>query len=223
MPESNDLPELCLECAGFHNARLHKDCDVCHEMGFRESILCDLNRSVQQIADFQCHAFRPALRHVGALEKKMPGQDVSGEGTAERDFLKELFHSDKVRYERALALQMLHRDPDTILVQLKYHLVWNVSHRTPVFVPVGDFIDVVHDAFLESSEVARGFVNLLYLAPDHVHVYVESDGERSLEGMANDIKRLSAQTILEKFPSLRDTLGASINIWDEAYFVETVG
>lgn len=56
-----------------------------------------------------------------------------------------------------------------------------------------------------------------------MHVYVESDGERSLEGMANDIKRLSAQTILEKFPLLRDTLGASINIWDEAYFVETVG
>ena len=223
MPESNDLPELCLECAGFHNARLHKDCDVCHAVGFRESILCDLNRSVQESAGFQCHAFRPALRLVGALEKETPGQDGCAEDTPERDSFKELFHSDKVKYARALALQMLHRDPDTILVQLKYHLAWNVSYRTPVFVPANDFIEVVHDAFLESSEVARGFVNLLYLASDHVHVYVESDGDRSVEEMANDIKRLSAQTILERFPSLRDTLGASINIWDEAYFAETVG
>lgn len=223
MPESNDLPEICLECAGLDNGRIHRNCHVCHAVGLRESILCDLNRSVQESADFQCHAFRPALKLVGALEKKIPGQGVSAEDTPERDSFKELFHSDKVKYERALALQMLHRDPDTILVQLKYHLVWNVSHRMPVFVPANDFIDVVHDAFLESSEVAQGFANLLYLAPDHVHVYVESDGERSLEGMANDIKRLSAQTILEKFPRLRYILGASINIWDEAYFVETVG
>lgn len=74
----------------------------------------------------------------------------------------------------------------------------------------------------ESSEVARGFANILYLAPDHVHVYVESDGERSVEETANDIKRFSEKTIVTKNPSLRDKLGASIDIWDEAYFVETV-
>jgi len=185
--------------------------------------LCDLNRSVQETGDFQCHALRPALRLVGAVEKKTSGLDVSGEDTLERDTFKELFQSDKIKYERALALQKLQRDPDMIMIQLKYHFVWNVSHRTPVFAPASDFIDVVHEAFLETSEAARGFVNLIYLAPDHVHVYVESDGERSVEEMSNDIKRLSAQTILEKLPSLRDAPGARIKIWDRAYFVETVG
>ncbi len=223
MPQSNDLPKMCLECAGSDNGRIHEDCRFCREVGFRESILCDLNRSVQRIAGFQCHAYRPALRLVGALEKEMSKQDVSGEDTLERDTFKELFQSDKIKYERALALQKLQRDPDMITVQLKYHLVWNVSHRRPVFAPANDFIDLVHDAFLESSEVARGFVSLLCLAPDHVHVYVESDGERSVEAMANDIKRLSAQTMLEKLPSLRAALGARMKIWDRAYFVETVG
>jgi REP element-mobilizing transposase RayT len=160
---------------------------------------------------------------MGALEKEMPGQDVSADDTSGKDAFKALFHSDKVQYERALALQMLDRDSDTIISKLKYHLVWNVSVRTPVFVPANDFFDVVHDVFLESSEVANGVVNLLYLALDHVHVYVESYGERSVEGMANDIKRFTAQNILEKIPSLRDTLGASMHVWDEAYFVETIG
>ena len=218
MPESNDLPKMCLEYAGSDNGRILKDCRFCREVGFPESILCDLNRSVQETGGFQCHAYRPALRLVGALEKETSGQDMSSEDT-----FKELFQSDKIKYERALALQKLQRDPDMITVQLKYHLVWNVSHRRPVFAPANDFIDLVHDAFLETSEAARGFVNLLYLAPDHVHVYVESDGERSVEAMANDIKRLSAQTILEKFPPLRDALGARIKIWVRAYFVETVG
>jgi REP element-mobilizing transposase RayT len=220
---SKELPPRCPECAGSKTPSIHCTCEVCHELKFQESILCDLNRSVQETASFQCHAYRPALRLVGAIEKETPGQDVSAKDIPERDSFKELFHSDKVKYERALALQTLSRDPDTVIVQLKYHFVWNVSHRTPVFVPANDFIDVVHDTFLGCSQAAGGFVHLVYLAPDHVHVYVESDGERSVEGIANDIKQLSAQTILEKFLSFRDTLGASINIWDEAYFVETVG
>jgi hypothetical protein len=192
MPESNDVPKMCLECAGLDNKRIHKDCRLCREVGFRESILCDLNRSVQETGGFQCHALRLALRLVGVVEEKTSKQDMGGEDTLERDPFKELFHSDKVKYERALALQKLHQDPEMIMIQLKYHLVWNVSRRTPVFAPANDFIDVVHDAFVETSEVAQGFVSLLYLAPDHVHVHVESGGERSVGGMANDIKRLSA-------------------------------
>lgn len=223
MPDSNELPKVCLECVGLDNARIHKNCHVCHALGFRESILCDLNRSVQEIASFQCHAFRPALRLVEALEKKMPGQDVSAEDIPERDSFKELFHSDKIKYERALALQKLSRDPDSVIVQLKYHSLWNVSHRTPVFAPVGDFIDVVHDTFMESSEAAQGFVNSLYLAPDHVHVYVESDGKRSVEDMVHDIKKVSTKAIREEFSSLQDILGEGVGLWDDAYFVETAG
>jgi len=223
MPESNTLPKVCLECAGSDDAKIHKNCHVCHRLGFRESILCDLNRSVQETASFHCHAFRPALRLVGALEKKMPGQDMTGEDIPEKDSFKELFHSDKVKYERALALQKLHRDPDTIMVQLKYHLVWNVFHRTPVFVPASAFVSFVHDTFLECSESAGGFVHLVYLAPDHVHVYMESDGQRSVEDMVHDTKKPSAKAIREELFSLRDVLGEGVGLWDNAYFVETVG
>ncbi len=73
------------------------------------------------------------------------------------------------------------------------------------------------------SERVGGFVNLLCLAPDHVHLYVESDGELSVEEMVHRIKRFSNNAILEEFPSVRDKLGDDTETWDEAYFVETIG
>ena len=84
-------------------------------------------------------------------------------------------------------------------------------------------MNFVHDTFLVCSERVGGFVDLLYLAPDHVHLYVESDGELSVEEMVHKIKRFSNNAILKEFPSVRDKLGGNTEIWDEAYFVETIG
>ena len=53
--------------------------------------------------------------------------------------------------------------------------------------------------------------------------YVESDGELTVEAVVHRIKRFPNNAILEKFPSVRDKLGGDTEIWDEAYFVETIG
>ncbi|MFQ5484172.1 MAG: IS200/IS605 family transposase [Desulfobacterales bacterium] len=122
-----------------------------------------------------------------------------------------------------MALQKLDRDQDGVYVRLKYHLSWNVSRRRVVFSPANEFLDFVHGTFLECSELTGGFVDLLYLAPDHVHLYMESGGELSIEKLVNKIKRFSYNAILEKFPLLKDKLSGDTEIWDEAYFVETIG
>ena len=223
MSDSSELPEKCGECAKSEASKTHSNCDICRELGFLESVLCHLNRCIQEKVDFQCHAFRQALRLVGAPEKEGLRQNGGSGEAPTRDSFKELLHSDKVKYERALALQKLSLDPDAVIVQLRYHVVWNVFHRMPVFSPVNDFVSFVHDAFLGCSELAGGFVHLLYLAPDHVHVYVESDGERSVEDMVFDIKKVSTKAIREEFALLQDMLGEGVGLWDEAYFVETVG
>jgi len=54
-------------------------------------------------------------------------------------------------------------------------------------------------------------------------MYVKSDRERSVENMAHDIKQASANAILEEFAVVKDKLGENLDIWDEAYFVETIG
>ena len=138
-------------------------------------------------------------------------------------FFLDLLNSDKIKYERALALQKLTRDPDGIYMQLKYHFAWNVSFRKSVYSPSNTFFDFVSDTFLRCSELVGGFVDLLYIAPDHIHLYVESDGELSIEEIIHRIKQFSNDAILEKFPLIRDKLGNDTEIWDEAYFTETIG
>jgi len=223
MPSSNELPAKCMECAKSEMSPFHGKCRFCNELEFEESVLCELNRCIQSKSNFECHAFQPMLKLVGpSKNEKFASDDSFARGIKEKIFLERL-NSDKIKYERALALQKLARDQDGIYVQLKYHFAWNVSFRRSVFSPANNFFDFVSDTFLRYSEQAGGFVNLLYLAPDHIHLYVESDGELSIEEIVHRIKRFSNEAILEKFPMIRDKLDNDTEIWDEAYFTETLG
>ena len=170
-----------------------------------------------------CHAFQPIFKLVNSSENKNVEQHDGSPIRNKKESYQRLLDSDKIKYERALALQRLSRNPDDVYVLLKYHLVWNVKQRIPVFNPIKNFINFVHDTFLVCSERVGGFANLLYLATDHVHVYVESDGELSVEEVVHRIKRFSNNAILEKFSFVREKFIGDAKIWDEAYFVETIG
>ncbi len=223
MPSPNELPEKCMECAKSSVRLFHRKCHFCRNLEFQESVLCDLNRCIQSRSNFECRAFQPMFKLVGpSKNEEFVSYDSSTQESKEKFFL-DLLNSDKIKYERALALQKLDRDPDGIYIQLKYHFAWNVSLRRAVFSPANNLFDFVSDTFLRCSEQTGGFVDLLYLAPDHVHLYVESDGEFSIEEIVHRIKQFSNDAILEKYPLIIDTLGGSTEIWDEAYFVETIG
>jgi REP element-mobilizing transposase RayT len=223
MPASNELPAKCMECVKSNISRYHKKCHFCRDLEFQESVLCDLNRCIQSRSDFECHAFQPMLKLVGPSKNKEFVSDDSSAREIKEKFFLDLLDSDKIKYEKALALQKLARDPDGVYMQLKYHFAWNVSLRRSVYIPADTFFDFVSDTFLRCSELAGGFVDLLYLAPDHIHLYAESDGELSIEEIVHRIKQFSNKAILEKFPLLRDKLGGNTKIWDEAYFTETIG
>ncbi|MBW1859201.1 MAG: transposase [Deltaproteobacteria bacterium] len=141
----------------------------------------------------------------------------------QRQPLLKLLRSDKLKYERVLALQKLDRDPDGVFIELKHHLAWNVTHRRPVFSPSNSCFDFVHDTFLECGDLVGGFASLLWLAPDHIHVYVESDGEKSVEMIVRGLKQFSRNAIATQFPDIGDRDAPGLEIWDEAYFVETAG
>ncbi len=223
MSSKNELPAKCRECAKSKVLRFHGKCHFCRELEFHEAVLCDLNRCIQDRTKFQCHAFEPILRLASPSQNRANGRIDRLPKRLNKESYLRLFSSDKIKYERALALQKLSRDPDDVYVQLKYHFAWNVARRAHVFNPPNHFINLVHDIFLSCSERVVRFVDLLYLAPDHIHLYVESDGELSVEEMGHKIKRFSNNTIIEKFPLVRDKFRGDIEIWDEAYFVETVG
>jgi len=223
MPSSNELPQKCMECVKSNVSLFHRKCHLCRDLEFQESVLCDLNRCIQSRSDFECHAFQPMLQLVGPSKNKVPRFDDNSTRENKEKFFLDLLKSDKIKYERALALQKLARDPDGVYVQLKYHFAWNVSLRRSAYSPANNFFDFVSDTFLRCSEQAGGFVDLLYLAPDHIHLYAESDGELSIEEIVHRIKQFSNDAILEKFPLLRDKLCGDTKIWDKAYFTETIG
>ena len=223
MLASNELPAKCMECVKSNVSRFHRKCHLYGDLEFEESVLCDLNRCIQSRSNFKCHAFQPMLKLVGPSKNKVLRFDDNSTREIKEKFFLDLLNSDKIKYERALALQKIGRDPDGVYIQLKYHFVWNVSLRKSVYSPANNFFDFVNDTFQRCSEQAGGFVDLLYLAPDHIHLYVESDGDLSIEEIVHRIKQFSNDVILEKFPLIRDKLGGVTGIWDEAYFSETIG
>lgn len=222
MSISGELPEKCQVCVKSAQTIIHKNCSFCLDIDFCESILCQLNQCIQDQQDFKCFAFQPLLKLVTPSGKRVPDSYHGPEGPFKGEPFRRCLDSDKIKYERALALQKLNRDPDDVFMDIKYHFAWNVIHRRSVFGPTDYTSNFVHNIFLRCSELVGGVVNLLALAPDHVHLYVESDGERSVETMILEIKRFSNGAILAN-SEIKERLSGMTEIWDPAYFAQTVG
>ena len=216
----NYFPVKCQECVKSSKPFVHGRCSFCQDLGFQEEVFCHLNRSIQNSASFECYAFQPLLKLVEPSGQQVPTQPKV---KSRQSGFKKLLNSDKVKYQWALALQKIACDPDDVLLEIKYHFAWNVICRRPVFAEPGNAIDFISDTFANCSEAVGGFASLLWLAPDHIHLYVESDGEESPDSIAQKIKRLSAASILEQFPDLIVSSDVETELWDKTYFVETIG
>lgn len=223
MFHKNELPQKCRQCEKSTGPIIHNKCNFCRKLEFHESVLCDLNRSIQDRDDFKCHAFQPILGLACPSINRGSNLSANLKWRPKRERLRRLLNLDKLKYERALVLQKLARNPEDIIVELKYHFFWNVIQRRSLFFPVNHYFNSIYDTFLKCGELVGGFVSLLFLAPDHVHLYVESGDKYSVEELVQKMKRFSKDAILAIFLNIRDKVDPGIGIWDEAYFVETVG
>ena len=222
MPEIS-APPKCLECDKFYRSRTDSRCRVCQSLEFEEGILCDLNRAVQGDQNFSCHAFRPRLKLVGSDKDTKQTINAPINQKSRHKSIQEIMASDKINYQKALALQKLNRDPEEMISVIKHHLAWNVRHRKPIFDPGAKYFDPICDIFLEAGQLVGGTAHLLWLASEHIHLYVESDGTKSLETIAQNLKRFSKKNVLKRFPEIKEKLDSSSNIWDKAYYCETLG
>ncbi|HSB03577.1 MAG TPA: transposase [Thermodesulfobacteriota bacterium] len=139
------------------------------------------------------------------------------------DGLEVLLNSDRLKYQRALAVQRLQRDPDMVYRELKYHLAWNVTTRRSIFADSTGAFDAIDNEFSTCGSPLGGLARLFWLAPDHIHVYVESDGEKSVEAIVRYLKRISSKALRETSTKPAFFLKAVLRIWDKAYFSETLG
>jgi len=220
---STELPIKCQKCAKSVGSILNSKCDYCKKLEFHEEVLCHLNRCMQDLGNFKCYAFKPILKVINRSNNKIFDLSKCLKKQYPKKHFDTLLNSYKIKYERALALQKLGYDPDAVIINLKYHFVWNVIYRLPFFDQSIEFFDFIHIKLQECNESIGGFVNLLCLAPDHIHLYLESDGEKSVEKMVQEIKQFSQRAILRKFAEIKNKLLGANEIWDKTYFTETIG
>jgi putative transposase len=216
----NHFPEKCLACAKSSKPLISAGCRSCRDLDFQEEVLCDLNRLTQDPGFFECHAFQPSLKLVASSGRETR---VAPKANSVGITLERLLDSDKLKYQRALALQKLARNPDDIILDIKYHFVWNVIGRRPAFAAPESMIDDIGNVVATCGEAVGGLAYLHWLAPDHIHLYVESDGEVSPDNMAQELKRQTAVAILDGYPDLIVSKDVGAGLWGDAYFVETIG
>jgi putative transposase len=220
---ASSIPPKCLECAKFYRHQPHAECRVCYDFRLEETLLCDLNRRIQKPDPFQCHAFQPRLHLAGLAGGAQSTKPKSTPPRSHLQFVRDFLKSDKIKYRTALALQKLEQDPDGVFINLKYHLLWNTVHRKPVFKPTQKYFEDFSDLILSFGELVGGMAVLMWLAPDHIHIYVESDGDKSIEAIVKKLKAASSKAICEQFEDAKKKLVKGGRLWDKAYFSETVG
>jgi REP element-mobilizing transposase RayT len=85
------------------------------------------------------------------------------------------------------------------------------------------YFENLFDLFLGFGELVGGMAALMWLAPDHVHIYLETDGEKSLEAIVKKLKVASSKAIIQMVPDIKEKPGKGDGLWDKAYFLETIG
>ena len=223
------IPAKCRQCAKSKGTKVRTLCQICADSNFEQTILCELHRSVQQETDeFECGAFTPVLSVAGAKEvEESPeaehcDQDVRENPLARQLAVAKFMNSDKIKYQTASTLQKLTEDPDAIIVDLKFHFAWSVQGRRGIFRDLEKYAGVMREILATATMPSVRRAGLLCLAPDHVHVYCDSDGEKSPEETALGLKQLLTRGILERCPEVASDFAGDNEIWEDSYFAETL-
>jgi len=204
------LPNLCTTCYKSFQQTIVKSCPLCAKLDFSEWILCELNQSVQRDSDFVCKAFQPKLQIVGTRPKI-----VQREEPLKTEKLLEHVQ-ETIKYKVALAVQKLEKDPDLVLVDLKYHIAWSTKFRQKLFTQDSSYFDAITSAFSACGDKICGYAAPLLIANDHIHVYLQSDGEHSVDRVIRILKSESAEALKKQNGIVLTSL------WDESYFCETM-
>jgi len=204
----------CKECHRYHKHTGSKGCPICNELFFSESILCDLTRSGQKKNSlFECEAFKPILLRVSKnnnrsdITKKVVDFDSKNS-------------DDKVKWFLAYAKQQLRFDSDRISGKLLYHVCLSTRKRKRLFFDTNRYIEKLTDILENSKSCFYGTVDLLWLGLDHIHLYIESSPDYSIDEIVNRTIEILEKDLFAIFPTIFKNTDC---IWERSYFVETIG
>jgi len=110
-------------------------------------------------------------------------------------------------------------NPDLIYANLRYHVVFSTVKRAKLFShPDFERIDnIFHHAEFPFENTN---VHLLCSAPDHMHLYIDSSPDYSLDDIVNAVMESSEREIVIQFPDLQKSSDA---LWERAHFFQGIG
>ena len=205
---------LCEKCHWFENKNPSKNCEFCHRTGLPEDALCYLVRNSGEKKELsECHSYRSKLSLVS------PEQEEQITGDLEE--IDQYLFTDKEKYLMALSQQKLTQIPDKVHFKLQYHLCLVIKNREKLFLDTPEFLEEFINLFKEMETLFTDTeIEMLYLASDHVHLYVNTTPDYAFDEIANKIKTLSEECIAINFKKL---MNKNENIWETGYFLETIG
>ncbi len=212
------VDKLCKNCHKYHNHTILKDCPICNKLEFPENIFCQLTRGGQKGSKlFECVAFSPSLFIV---DKNNIKRDVQSSNLIKNE-IKEVSISKNVKWFQAYADQQLKIDPDQIFFKLKYHICLCTWKRKRFFYDTNIYIGKISDILKEIGVLFEETIQiyLLWLGVDHIHLYINSAPDYSIDDIVNKtIKNLERDII--KFPKFYNN---DDYILERNYYTETIG
>ena len=205
------IPNLCRECHKHHHATFVKECRFCSDQQSPEQILCNLVRNETRDEDsFECNAFRPTLSVVNDDDTEQAKTEDSSADIGRT--------SQKEKWFKAYAVQQLEINPDLVYANLRYHVVFGTAQRIKLF--TNQHFDQIEGIFDQAGFPFQNTnVHLLCLAPDHIHLYIESSPDYSLDEIVNAVREYSEQEIPIQLPELQQN---SQLLWERVYFSEGI-
>ena len=206
------IPTLCQACYKHSRSTVVNACPFCDDVQFPEQVLCDLVREGQsEKQPFRCAAFRPALSVVRHDEIEARHMEEGSEDTVDI--------SPKDKWFRAYAVQQLSHNPDLIDFTIRYHVVFSTRQRINVFSSEhgAPMADLVRQAALPFEQTT---VHVLWLASDHLHLYIDASPEYALDEIVHAIRKYLEHEMAHLFPALPHS---NQPVWVRAYFAESVG
>src|SRR5215475_2233482 len=206
------MPTLCQACYKHYRSTVIKACPFCDDVQFPEQVLCDLGREGESVKQpFRCAAFRPALSVVRHDEIEASLAEEGSEDTANM--------SPKDKWFRAYAVQQLSHHPDLIDFTIRYHVVFSTRQRVNVFSSEyrAQIADLVRQAAVPFEHTTA---HLLWLASDHLHLYIDASPEYALDEIVHAILDDLERERANLFPALPPS---NQPCWERAYFAEGIG
>jgi REP element-mobilizing transposase RayT len=206
------IPDLCQACYKHYRSTVVKACPFCDDVQFAEAMLCDLVQAGQsEKQPFRCAAFRPALSVVRHDEIEASPAEEGSEDTVSM--------SPKDKWFRAYAVQQLSLHPDLIDFTIRYHVVLSTRQRVNVFAsehrePMADLVRQAAFPFQQTT------VHVLWLASDHMHLYIDASPEYALDELVHTIREHLEHAMTHLFPALKHS---NQPFWEPAYWAEGIG